>query len=129
MHHEKTKTKETSTTTKFPEAYSEEAKLKIYTSTGVMSTLLVVAIIGFTVVTIKKRNERKSDTFAGPKNNFSLKKSKLEISSPLEPWTTNEEVRKAFPNIVRSTAWFDSLQRSHMFIFSVFYPDTLKNVN
>jgi hypothetical protein len=42
---------------KLAEAYSEEAKLKIYTATGVMSTMLAVAIIGFTVLTIKKRNQ------------------------------------------------------------------------
>lgn len=83
--------------------------MKIYTATGVMSTLLVVVIIGFTVITIKKRNEKKEGVLAERKPRY-LRKN-VEISPPLEPWTTNEEVRKAFPNIVRSNAWFDSLQR------------------
>jgi hypothetical protein len=103
------------------EAYTEEAKIKIYTATGIISTLLVVLILGFTVMTIRKRNKRKLSVLLSNNNrnnvdngnvNFGLsKKSVLEISNPLEPWTTNEEVRKAFPNIIRSNAWFDSLQR------------------
>ena len=103
------------------EAYTEEAKIKIYTATGIISTLLVVLILGFTVMTIRKRNKRKlsvlfSNNNANNEDNGNVnfgpsKKSVLEISNPLEPWTTNEEVRKAFPNIIRSNAWFDSLQR------------------
>lgn len=94
----------------FSEPYSEEVKLKIYAATGVISTLLVVAILGFTVMTVKKRNDRKMP-FAFSDRVDQSRKSQLDISNPLQPWTTNTDVRDAFPNLIRSNAWFDSLHR------------------
>lgn len=76
-----------------------------------ISTLLVIAILTFTVMTIKKRNDHPKMSFLYKDHPESLKKGQLNISNPLQPWTTNADVQDAFPNLIRSNAWFDTLQR------------------
>ena len=92
--------------------------------------MLVVVLLAATIVMIRKRNQRNvslidSATAAsyihhrekakkkrkGGIEGFHTDENGIEISSPLEPWTTNQQVKSAFPNLIKSNAWFDSLQR------------------
>ena len=44
-------------------------------------------------------------------------KGSLKISEPQDPWTTNEKLKQAYPSMIRSHVWFDSLQRLGAAIF------------
>ena len=85
-------------------------KVKIYTATAVLCTVLVIIVLIATIVVIKKRLPmtimRSMDERMGRK-----KKGSIDISKPQDPWTTNEKLKQAYPSIIRSHVWFDSLQR------------------
>ena len=76
--------------------YTEEAKIQIYTITGVVSMMLLVILIAASVFVMKKRKQRHSEIL---KDNF--KENPLAISTPSDPWTTNDKLKIAYPNMVR----------------------------
>ena len=76
--------------------YTEEAKIQIYTITGVVSMMLLVILIAASVFVMKKRKQRHSETL---KDNY--KENPLAISTPTDPWTTNDKLKIAYPNMVR----------------------------
>jgi hypothetical protein len=63
-----------------------------------------------TIMIIRRRMVSRRIQFGG----IDLTKSgSVDISTPTDPWTTNEKLKQAYPNMIRSHVWFDSLQRYH----------------
>lgn len=89
--------------------YTEEARIQIYAITGIISCMLLVILFASSVVVIQKRKHRERRILT---DSNSVARNQLNISGPSEPWTTNEKLREAFPNMIRSNVWFDSLQKS-----------------
>ena len=69
---------------------------------------MVIMVLIATIMLIRKRIPimRNMDDKIGKK-----KKGSIDISKPKDPWTTNEKLKQAYPSIIRSHVWFDSLQR------------------
>ena len=62
--------------------------------------MLLVILIAASVFVMKKRKQRHSETL---KDNY--KENPLAISTPTDPWTTNDKLKIAYPNMVR---WINS---------------------
>ena len=80
--------------------YTEEAKIQIYAITGIVSMMLLVILIAASILVMQKRKQRHSEIL---KENFT--ENPLAISNPSDPWTTNDKLKSAFPNMVRY-GWF-----------------------
>ena len=99
------------------EVYSSDAKIKIYSITGVVCTFLILVIIVAIALLIRRRlpmliNREILDA----EDEIGGNKGSLKISEPQDPWTTNEKLKQAYPSMIRSHVWFDSLQR---FVFKL----------
>ena len=83
--------------------------MKLYTLTGIFSSLLLAIFIAFLVLLGRKRlfktpNIKDTDEDLG-------RKASIKISEPVDPWSSNEKLKQAYPGMIKSHVWFDSLQR------------------
>ena len=78
--------------------YTEEAKIQIYAITGIISCMLLVVLFAATYIMIQKRKERRSRVLSRPHS---------VTRNPL-----NENIWNGSENMVRSSAWFDTLQKT-----------------
>lgn len=101
--------------------YSRDAKKRIYTATGVVCSALAVMLLLLTGFVIRRRLKSSRDISGGRASSSSAadyhdggdscRVSTINISDPADPWTTNEKLKQAFPGMIRSHVWFDSLER------------------
>lgn len=83
----------------------EEAKIQVYAFTGVISCMLFGLLVVASALLFHKRKNRLSNVLREGGNPVVL--NPLSTSSPqAEKW------RNTYPNMIRSAAWFDSLNKS-----------------
>lgn len=92
----------------------DNKSVKIYTFTGIFCSLLVVILVVIVIVLMRKRLfSLRSANLTDPEGPVG-KKGSVQISNKKQSNSSNpgeKRPREGYPNMIKSHAWFDSLER------------------